>query len=1021
MMSDSFVHVRFGGFELDEAAFELRQADGVVPIEPQPLTLLLMLVRHRDRVMRREELTQALWPDTAVGSTSLPQAIRKVRDALGESGGERGAIQTHRGLGFRFVAEVEEEPEAPLRAQPRRRRGEPGLYGREADCEAVLEALDGAIAGRGSATFVTGAAGIGKTRLAAFAAEAARHSDTETHRAGALEERGAPPFWLWVQILRSYADTLSEGELADAPGSAALDLARLVPDLSPDAAPESTGPADSDEARFRLFDALVRFLVWRSRERPQVLVLEDLHWADPASLAALGHLAGELSEHAIAIVATFRDDELGPGHAILDIEAECARHDALRRISLGGLAPGDVTRLVTDLAGFTPSDSLTQTIVQRTGGNPFFIKQIVSLDVEAARTSDDPERQLDVTLATMPREVRRVVGRRLGRLSEDARTVLAAGAVLGRSFDVATVLRMVPLAREALLQALQEAGDSRAIQPVEGTEHRYAFLHDLLREVVYDELDETARMRLHRAAAEALEDIHPEDRTPVVPALAHHYGCAAPLLDGAEAVDYAKWAGSLAQSSLAYEEAFQFYDRALHAMDLTPEPSIGLRAELMVLRGFALQSCGRHEEGRQALREALHVSRVAGSGTLMVASAVGLAEFGIGLPDAETLDALEQARAALAEPEGMLHVWVYGLLAANLANDRERLPEADSLSKRAETVANEIDDPGALSLALSSQAAVQRLLPSGHPKDRDAIAARSAACAADARDPTAELLARLQRFGALLERGDISEVDAETARIDELLQRLRSPYWGYVRPSLRAMRELLLGHFEESERLALEAYQGTEHPRLNLAAALAGMIASIRYQQGRMGELVPVMGPLVAQNPKLPALRAGAVLALKEAGRLEEAREEIRHIAADGFGAIVGSESWLCALAMLAEVVAELGEREACEDLLAILEPRADQCIIIANGHYSHGPVSLQLGKLATTLAEWDAAESHLEDALERSDRLRSPVWRAQTLASLARLHRTSGDREHARARAAEATAIATELGMTGLTRSLRA
>ena len=1014
--TDTILAVRFGRFELDEATYRLTGEGQPIRVEPKPLALLFHLVRHRDRVVTQEELRQLLWPDAIVSGDSLFHVVMKAREALGERGKKDGTIQTIRGRGFRFAVEVEpiaDAARAPSHGVPERPKAMRSLIGREGELKRLREIQAATNGETGRVVLVEGPAGIGKSRLVREFIEGLPPNSCEIHQATAPEAGGAPAYWLWVQILRSWLRNAREN-----PGAAVSDIERLLSELGGSETSDTTETLDSETAQFQLIDDLARCLRDHARERPLLLALEDLQWIDAGSAKALAFLADTIATAPILIVGTCRDVELGPDHPLEPARVEWIRRDLLEVVPLVGLDPDEITTLVADVTGYEADDGFIEALWSRTQGNPFFVRQILALALARSDPTEKLDERLRSEVGTIPHEVRRVIRGRLARLDGPTQMVLSCAAAFGPEFGLAALARCVDLDRAALLRALERASTEQIIAPRATLELPYSFTHGLLQEVAYAELDATERAQVHHRIAAALEELHADHLEPVVPALARHYLEAAPLLEGDEAVRYAKWSGDLARDGRAYKEAAEHYGRALRALDLLPNPSTERRAELAVLRGFALQTSGRHEEGRQVLHEALGVARDAGLKNLMVAAAVGFAEYGLGLSDLAAVDALEQARDALEKPEGMLHVWVYALLATNLANERDRLDEAHALSMEAEEIANRLGEPGAQSLALSSRAAVQRLHPAGQPAERADVAARAAAHAAEARDPNAELIARIQRFGALLEQGDISAVDAEGVQLDQVLQKLRSPYWEYVRPSLQAMRALLDGHFDAAERLALEAYQGTEHPRLNLAAALAGMIASIRHQQGRLEELIPALDAIVSQDPKIPALRTAAVGALLEAGREEQARDELHRIAADGFDSIVGTESWLCSLAMLAEVAARVGdEQQICASLFEILEPRSEQCIIIANGHYCHGPVTLYLGMLATALERGAEAEQYLEDALERSERLRSPVWRAQTLAATARLGRASGNRSLGQAARKETLAIAKALGMAALVR----
>ncbi|MCC6641688.1 MAG: AAA family ATPase [Deltaproteobacteria bacterium] len=1029
-MERPWLHIRFGRFELDEAIHELR-ADGVpVAIQPQPLALLVLLARNRDRVVRREEIVEALWPDVTVTDDALWRTLLKAREALGEVGTTERVLRTVRGVGFRFASAVEEGPASQpvttisaARSGPS--RGASAFIGRAREQAWLDEALHAALAGSGRLVLVSGAAGIGKTRLIAELIATTRRAGVEVHEARAWEGSGVPALWPWEQVLASYAELWSPDALRSAMGEeGASELARLLPGLRMTLGVEvSSAAADGDEAQFRLFEALARFLVRAARERPQLVVLEDVHWVDAASLRALDFLAGEIASAPILVVVTCREEEIGPEHPLTHALALGARAGVLVRVPLTGLDSGEVRHLIESDAGFEPSADLVRAAHDLTGGNPFFVKQIVDL----ARTEQHGfiprlESALAERVRGLPPEVHHVIRRNLAALSSDCRRLLGMAAVWGREFPLAGLVRMPGFSREELLELLGSAVEARVLELRPGPGRVFCFAHDLLRRAVYAELDPALRVQLHHQVALALEALHAAHLEPVVPSLAFHYGEAAPLLDDTKAVDYARWAGELARTALSHDEAAQHFERALAALDLRALPDPVRRAELLVCLGYACQSAGRHERGREVLREAASVARGAGAAGPLAMAAVGLAEIGTGLADAGVVSLLEDALHTFGDGSSPVRLWLTCMLAANLANLPGRLAEAERLADAAAAIARELGDARSWSVALSSRAAVQRISPRILPEERLLGLSEAADLGRAAGDASAELVARLQRYGALVELADGGEMEAELARIESLVARLRSPYWRYVSPSLRAMRHLLDGRFAEAEALIDEAFTSAEAPRIAFTAARLGNIAAIRYEQGRMAELLPLLAPLAEQFSNVAALRTAWILALLEAGRTDEARGAFEALADRAAADVVGTESWLSAIATLADICARLADPLRARALSLLLAPRTEQCIIIANGHYCQGPVALYLGMLACTEEDYDAADEALALSLARSDALRSPVWRAHTLAARARMllaRAERGDRRLAKDVASEALGIAQKLGMGRLCREL--
>ncbi len=240
-MEERPVVFAFGEFEADEALRELRREGRPIDLHPTPLRLLLYLLRHRDRVISKDELLDRVWSEVAVSEGALSTAIKEIRSALGDDGSQQRVIQTLRGRGYRLIAPVEEQPAAtPTRTYPAR-RGVPDFVGRGSILTQLDAALEDAGAGRGRIVLLAGEAGIGKTRTAEEFAATARSRGVSVHAAWCREEKGAPPYWPWVQILRGLVDGRDADALRGDLGGGAARISRIVPEIRDRAARPSRG------------------------------------------------------------------------------------------------------------------------------------------------------------------------------------------------------------------------------------------------------------------------------------------------------------------------------------------------------------------------------------------------------------------------------------------------------------------------------------------------------------------------------------------------------------------------------------------------------------------------------------------------------------------------------------------------------------------------------------------------------------------------------------------------------------
>ncbi len=340
------------------------------------------------------------------------------------------------------------------------------FVGRARELGELRASLEEALAGRGALALLVGEPGIGKTRTAEEFVTYARLRNAQVLWGHCYEGEGAPAYWPWVQVLRSYAKERDASTLREQMGSGAADIAQVVseirerlPELPP---PPALAP---EHARFRLFDAITVFVKNAAKVRPLVLVLDDLHWADKPSLLLLEFMARELRGARVLLLGTYRDVELGRQHPLVHTLGELAREQLSRRVFLRGLTADDVARFIEITAGLTPPAALVAAVYKETEGNPFFVNEVVRLLVSEGRlerrAADAPAWVVDI-----PQSIREVIGRRLDHLSKECNELLSMAAVIGRDFGHEALERVSGLTAERVLDALDEAVAARVIAEV---------------------------------------------------------------------------------------------------------------------------------------------------------------------------------------------------------------------------------------------------------------------------------------------------------------------------------------------------------------------------------------------------------------------------------------------------------------------------------------------------------------------------------------------------------------------------
>ena len=440
------------------------------------------------------------------------------------------------------------------------------FVGRQPELDVLRAAWARARSGRRGVVLLAGEPGIGKTRLASeFALEA--HDHGTVLYAGCQEETlvSYQPF---VEALRHFARSTQFDWESVTPTPGAAELVRLIPELAGRLpAPEAAAADDPATRRYLLFDAVATLLADVSAGAPLALVLDDLHWADPATLHLLRHVIRAPLDASLLIVGTYRDGEVGGDHPLFGLLADLRRDRLVERVALTGLDARGVGALIASHAGHEAHAGLVGTIHDETEGNPFFVEEVMRHLIETGVIFAREGRWVSALTADeigVPEGVKEVLASRLGRLSEACRSALSQAAVLGRRFDFEVLRAMAGAEEEALIEAVEEAIQAQLlveVQPRGGP--GYAFTHALVRETLYSDLSGPRRQRMHARAAHAIEG---GDRAAQVPALAVHYRLAGSAGDPAKAVRYSLEAGNRARELSDWDEAATHWEGALEVL-----------------------------------------------------------------------------------------------------------------------------------------------------------------------------------------------------------------------------------------------------------------------------------------------------------------------------------------------------------------------------------------------------------------------------------------------------------------------
>ncbi len=477
---------------------------------------------------------------------------------------------------------------------PRRLPARTPFVGRTQELSTLIRLGESAQAGTGAVALVSGEPGIGKTRIAEETATTFG-SDGGLVLWGACHEgEWSPPFGPFVQALDTYVtstalDVLQReiGPLAGVLGQLSSGVRAAFPDATP------PPPVQPDEERYRLAEAVMRFLEAASERAPVLVVLDDLHWSDSGTVAMIRHVARSAPSKRLFVVGLYRASDLTEGHPFTHAVHELPRETEVQFVRLEGLEELAVGRLLTMLAEQDVDSEIVERIARETGGNPFFIRELLLhlLEEGALRQTDDgawsaPPGAPDVRV---PESVRQVLGKRLLRMMPETTALLKAAAAFDGPFRFDVVTRVAGLEESAALDALDEALETEVLAHGDSDE-MYRFSHALLRQALYTELNPSRRERLHRSVADALrESVGHNSSIAQHAEIAEHFHRSRDL-NGADAgVAHAVAAAEHAQTIGSFAEAIHHYEIAIDLCRGSDDRVPRLKAALALVHAWALR------------------------------------------------------------------------------------------------------------------------------------------------------------------------------------------------------------------------------------------------------------------------------------------------------------------------------------------------------------------------------------------------------------------------------------------------
>ena len=836
------------------------------------------------------------------------------------------------------------------------------MVGRDDEMREIEAAWSRVTEGNRETVVVAGEPGAGKSRLIAEAAHAA-HASGGLVLYGSGEGDSETPYAPFVTALARLERQAPAALLGEMRRSSLGALIR-----------EAGSPARENwslgDDRARLFAASLEMLELLARRGPLLLAVDDLHACQASTLALATHLTRAAAGAPVLLVTTYRPTDVEPDGEVVETVGALSAPTNARHLELKALSATALRDLAASL-GIGPEETLDRAVAdvaRESGGNVLFACELLLAIGAGEPTNPQPSRA--------PHSLRTLIAARARVLGAGAHEHLSAAAVLGREFETTALIAALGTEPTAVRDSLRSA--ERAGLLVAGTtDGDYAFAHAIVARCLYEELPAARRGELHRHTAEALEAEAGDGRAS---RLAHHWRRAEPP-DRHRAARWCAVAGRQALRGHDHEIAAGWFQQALSLRKEAPGEERGTEyCDLLIDLGTALRFADQ-ERSREYLLAAARLADDLDDAERLTRAALannrGFVSHVGGL-DRERGAMLSRAAERLDanRPEA-------ALVLAQLALELTFSPQVERrrwLADRALEAARSGGDRRILAQVLI-RCLIARWGPD-NPEERIAMAAESIEIGAQLDEP-------LDLFHALhwqaVAQVEICEVEAAARSLreqDRIADRIGDATARWLCEWSESLHLSLHGQLEEAEARAQRAVENANHSaQPDALLPYVSQLCSIRWQQGRMGELAPLLARALPQYPGIPGFRSLVTLAHAEAGEQALAREVLEGDTATRFTAMPRDPFWLATIVDYAYAVAKLGDREAAAILHEILDPYRGRLATTAVAVW--GVVDHALGRLELLLGEEEAGRRSLRSAIASYAAMQAPLWKAWAEADL--------------------------------------
>jgi DNA-binding CsgD family transcriptional regulator/energy-coupling factor transporter ATP-binding protein EcfA2 len=855
--------------------------------------------------------------------------------------------------------------------------------------------------GRRQVVFIGGEPGAGKSRLVAEVA-GVLHEHNATVLLGTTAREGGVPYEPFAELLGHLFAASPPESLRSLLDGHDAQLWRLSGQVSGHQADLAEPAPQGQEQRRHLFDAVTAFLGRLAVQRPLVLVLEDLQWAQVPTLALLEHVVSTGLDTRMLVLATFRTTLPDRSEQLATRMAELHRLEGVQRVDLDGLdtdAISEYLRLHGGPAGHE-ARAPAALLRDRTGGNPFFLREMWADLQRRGGTAALRSRQ------PVPATISDSLETRIAGMGEETRRVLELAAVLGDEFDLSILIAANENDLPGTMAFLDATTALGLVEPVDPHIGRYCFVHALTRQAVLDRAPPSRLTRLHALAGEALEGLPASNA--LAPRLAHHFLAAHFLGYQDRAVRYCREAGRLAERSLAFEDAAAWFQRAASLPGCDPEDRSQL---LLAAAADHVRSCD-FPQARSVYEEVASI----GSPEVRLAAALGFedATWRPGVHGPRAADLLAAALADRNLPRDASFARAVGSMGRALALAGETV-QARRVGGVAIDLARRLGDDQAMMHALTTSL-WHGITPdmAHHQLERSAEVARKCRVTSDFETLGAVLNFR-STASYLLGRPDELRAAFDDAR--SAAEHTSMPFYRFVYCGHSHAAAFLRGDFADAERWARETLKYTDSFGNDVSE---GPFSVQMFMVNRETDALGRFGPLLDGTESFGGRWIPGLLALyTEVGQEKGMRRALAYLFDQELTSRSDEAQWPMELAFLSEAALRLRDVDAVRALRPLLAEYEGMNLVCGTLVATFGSADRYLGRIAAMLGEDEAAVDHLEAALAMDRRMHSVVHTAETLAHTALYAAETGRSEQARMLAAEARGLACAHGQQRVIRLL--